>query len=236
MQQNIQVFKWTESMYIVSEVSRFLCKQLNINLLEELHKLGEVPLMTAGTDQLSIVHKLLYKEFDKGDQSSLVQLYQQLAETACEDLIKNSQFSEWAYQRFPSIRVHFPGNVSVFEFHRDSDYNHPLGEINHFLAITDCYNTAALWVEKNLGWNDVEPLNLNKGDLARLNTSVWLHGDRINNESYTRISMDFRCIPVSAIGSSKDKHSITKNIRFSTDAYFKVAGSKGPSVTSNTTA
>ena len=78
------------------------------------------------------------------------------------DQLKNetSYFGEWAIQRYPTIRFHFPNNVSVFEFHRDSNYLHPIGEINCFYALNECINSSALHVE-NLGFEDYVPLNLN---------------------------------------------------------------------------
>ena len=98
---------------------------------------------------------------------------------------------EWAVQAFPSIRVQFPNNLSVFEFHRDSDYNHPLGEINHFVAVTPCKSTAALWLERNLGWDNFAPLDLQPYQSAMINTSIFKHGDYINQEGYTRLSLIF---------------------------------------------
>ena len=136
------------------------------------------------------------------------------------DKLKNetSYFGEWAIQRYPTIRFHFPNNVSVFEFHRDSNYLHPIGEINCFYALNECINSSALQVEKNLGFEDYLPLNLKPGEFAILNTSIYQHGDFITKKSKTRVSMDFRFIP--SIFLSNDVSSLTKKIKFTSDSYF----------------
>ena len=72
------------------------------------------------------------------------------------EILKNETgyLGEWAIQRYPTIRFQFPENVSVFEFHRDSNYSHPIGEINCFYALNECIDSSALHVEKNLGFED----------------------------------------------------------------------------------
>ena len=169
----------------------------NINRLEgiqELHLIENEGLLKYGTDQKTMIHRILYKDFDE-PESNIIYNYRILCSEWLKNLREDYSINDWALQRFPSIRVQFPGNISVFEFHRDNDYNHPRGEINHFLAVTPCIETAALQVEKHLGWKDYVPLNLDKGESAILNTPIFEHRDIINNENYTRISIDFRAIP-----------------------------------------
>ena len=145
--------------------------------------------------------------------------YRSLCLEIVNKLKKETGYSkDWAIQRFPNFRFQFPNNISVFEFHRDSDYEHPLGEINCFYALTKCENSSALHVEKNLGFEDYVPLNLNPGQYALLNTSIYKHGDILNETKKTRISMDFRFIPISKL--SEGRISLTKGIEFNTNSYF----------------
>jgi hypothetical protein len=173
-----------------------------------------------GTDQATAAHKVLYKEFDNGLCSPLIQIYRQLCEEWVVDLSELHDIDLWAIQRYPSVRIHLPGNVSVFEFHKDSDYKHPLGEINHFLSLTRSHDTAALQVEDHLGWGDYKPLNLEKAQSAILNTSIFRHGDLPNQEGYTRVSIDFRAIPLKVLDLQAPSRSLTKVRNMDCNDYF----------------
>ena len=191
--------------------------------LDDLHNLlpDKKKLLQKGTDQSTVFHKAIYSTFDQPSffLSEFWQSYRLLS-LEILDKLKNetSYFGEWAIQRYPTIRFHFPNNVSVFEFHRDSNYLHPIGEINCFYALNECNNSSALHIEKNLGFEDYVPLNLKPGEYAILNTSIYKHGDFINKTRKTRVSMDFRFIP--NIFLSKDFSSLTKKIKFTSDSYF----------------
>ena len=114
--------------------------------------------------------------------------------------------------------TNFPNNISVFEFHRDSNYSHPIGEINCFYALNKCLDSSALQVEKNLGFEDYLPLNLKAGQYALLNTSIYKHGDILYQTRKTRVSMDFRFIPRNLL--NENKSPFTKGIKFTSDSYF----------------
>ena len=191
--------------------------------LEDLHKLSaeNEKLLKKGTDQGTLFHKAIYSTFDEPDHffSDFWFSYRNLCLEIVEILKKNTGFfEEWAIQRYPTFRFHFPNNISVFEFHRDSNYSHPIGEINCFYAINECINSSALQIEKNLGFEDYFPLNLTAGQYALLNTSIYKHGDILNKTNKTRISMDFRFIPKAFLKNQKS--SLTKNIKFNTNSYF----------------
>ena len=227
-QQNINIVKSSDKIKD-SFISHFKKSFSSLDLiknnfeLDELHNLlvYEKNLLQKGTDQSTVFHKAVYSTFDKPSffLSEFWQNYRVLSLEIVEKLKnKTCYFGEWAIQRYPTIRFHFPNNVSVFEFHRDSEYLHPLGEINCFYALNECINSSALHVEKNLGFEDYAPLNLKPGEYAILNTSIYKHGDLINKTRKTRVSMDFRFIP--NIFLSNDVSSLTKKIKFTSDSYF----------------
>ena len=191
--------------------------------LDDLHNflVDEKNLLQKGTDQSTLFHKAIYSTFDKPSffLSEFWQNYRILSLEIVDKLkIETCYFGEWAIQRFPTIRFHFPNNVSVFEFHRDSNYLHPIGEINCFYALNECINSSALHIEKNLGFEDYVPLNLKAGEYALLNTSIYKHGDFINQTRKTRVSMDFRFIPNKFLNNNVS--SLTKKIKFTSDSYF----------------
>lgn len=228
MKQKINLFKSTDNMRIafINHIKHaILSNNLNIkdNNIDNLHNvlINKEVLLQKGTDQSTIFHEAVYSTFNSSDyfSSEFWQNYKKLCLEIVENL-KNETgyFDEWAIQRFPTLRFQFPNNVSVFEFHRDSNYSHPLGEINCFYALNQCLDSSALQVENNLGFEDYYPLNLNPGEYAILNTSIFKHGDFLNKTKKTRVSMDFRFIPNKNLTSLKS--SLTKAIRFSSDSYF----------------
>ena len=191
--------------------------------LEDLHEIFEEhqELLQKGTDQSTIFHKAIYSSFDDPNYcfTEFCVNYRKLSLEVLVILKDQTGYKgEWAIQRFPTIRIQFPNNLSVFEFHRDSNYSHPIGEINCFYAINNCYQSSALQVERNLGFEDYVPLNLNPGQYALLNTSIYKHGDILNETKKTRISMDFRFIPISKL--TEGRSSLTKAIEFNTNSYF----------------
>ncbi len=191
--------------------------------LEDLHEIFEEhqELLKKGTDQSTIFHKAIYSSFDDPNYcfTEFCVNYRKLSLEVLVILKDQTGYKgEWAIQRFPTIRIQFPNNLSVFEFHRDSNYSHPIGEINCFYAINNCYQSSALQVERNLGFEDYVPLNLNPGQYALLNTSIYKHGDILNKTKKTRISMDFRFIPISKL--TEGRISLTKGIGFNTNSYF----------------
>ena len=227
-QQNINIIKSSDKIrdsFISHFKKTFFLKEIvekNFEL-ENIHDflIDKKKLLKKGTDQSTIFHKAIYSTFDEPSFyiSEFWQNYRVLALDIVNKLkVETGYFGEWAIQRYPTIRFHFPNNVSVFEFHRDSNYLHPIGEINCFYAINECLNSSALHIEKNLGFEDYVPLNLKPGEYAILNTSIYKHGDFINKTGKTRVSMDFRFIP--NIFLSNDVSSLTKKIKLTSDSYF----------------
>ena len=99
------------------------------------------------------------------------------------------------YQSFPSIRIQFPNGVSIPP-HKDSDHlsNHPLGEKNFLVPITEMKDTNSIWLESEEDRKDFKPYHLKYGNLFRFNGNTCMHYNKKNQEGKLRISMDFRII------------------------------------------
>ena len=190
--------------------------------LSELHNaLIDNHILKEGSDQSTLFHNAVYSTFDQPNFHSTEFWinYKKICLEIVDNLKKDTgYYGLWSVQRYPTIRFQFPNNVSVFEFHRDSNYQHPIGEINCFYALNDCLNSSALHVEKNLGFEDYVPLNLKSGEYAILNTSIYKHGDLLNKTNKTRVSMDFRFIPDMHL--KEERISKTNSIKFTSDEYF----------------
>lgn len=128
------------------------------------------------------------------------------------------------YQTIPTFRLHFPGNIAVGEYHRDRDYRdlswaERVREMNFFLPFTNAYATNTIWVESEEGKEDFSPLEVKYGQIAMWDGSNLLHGNKTNKETTTRVSVDFRVIPMSRYESSENG-SINTQTKFKLGQYY----------------
>jgi perosamine synthetase len=97
------------------------------------------------------------------------------------------------FQSFPSVRFQFMKSVTVPP-HKDSDKlsNHPLGEKNFLIPITEMKNTNSIYIESEPDKKDFKSIHLQPGDLYYFNANMCTHYNEENKENKLRISLDFR--------------------------------------------
>jgi UDPglucose 6-dehydrogenase len=189
--------------------------------LEDCHTMvdGASELLTRHTDQSTSLHQSVYKAFDNDCNFRI------LFESLVADVLKLNRISgeRVIVQTYPSVRFQFPGNISVYQFHQDSHYNHPCTERNIFYAVTDCIDTSALWIANTISSADddltFEPLNLKAGQAAQLNTTTAWHGDVPNLTQKTRVSLDFRILNEASDVNGLSTHSGKR--RFEIGSYYR---------------
>jgi len=177
-------------------------------------------LLNKNNDQSTYVHKLVYNAFDEDD--NFQKIYERIISHVCKCYRLHGE--RLLVQAYPSLRVQFPGNLSVFEFHKDRFYSHPDTEINTFLAITDCIESASLWSQQKLfgpfsAFSTYKPLNLVAGTFARLDTATTWHGDIPNLSSDTRISVDFRILR--SENELNHKETLSRKRKISVGSYYR---------------
>ena len=152
----------------------------------------------------TIFHKKFYKKLNEGWQEIIDQYH---------EFIQN-EVSPWfeddfLFQAFPSFRVQVPNQtaVSKWPFDSDPDHGHPDWEINFQVAITNMVDTSATWLESVPGLSDFKPLNLNAGQYAIFNGNKCRHGNKANKTGLTRVSFDFRVLPINRYDENTDKKS-----------------------------
>ena len=176
-------------------------------------------------DQDIKIYKYLYK-IDKGysltkknNRGSFLKLYDKFIIYLAKNIFKENI----VYQSKPTLRVHWPNNLAVGDFHRDRDYNHPNEEINFWVPITKANNTNTIWIESDYDKKDYRPINLLYGQYIYFDSGL-LHGNKMNIENKTRISFDFRIIPASKWDKNKysKKKSISRKKKFIVGDYYKI--------------
>ncbi len=193
-----QLYKWfTHSIGVKPENAHDILDKKYLNNL-----------LTKETSQSTNIHEKIYAGFDS--DTEFLRIYEQLLSSVCKKYKIDSD--RLIVQSFPTIQLQFPGNISMFEFHKDKFYNHSEQEINTFYAITECRDSSTIWLEKSHSqalnrFSTFSPLNLRPGEYAQLDTANRWNGDTPNLTSFSRLSMDFRIL----LSSS----SLSKNRSFS---------------------
>jgi len=113
------------------------------------------------------------------------------------------------YQSYPSVRFQFMESVTIPP-HKDSDHlsNHPLGEKNFIIPITEMSKTRTIIIESEPDKKDFTPITLNPGELFFFNGNTCTHYNEKNKENKLRISLDFRIILLKDYLNYLDKNEI----------------------------
>ena len=138
-------------------------------------------------------------------------------------------------QKTPNVRIHIPGNTnigtresdpneSIIGIHCDSEFNHPKGEVNIVLPLTDMFESNGIYFEPE-PVSDIDPMNyppmkMNKGQFFIGHLNVMKHYNKINKTGKTRVSLDFRVLPLSKYVASNHKRSATGKNKFLAGDYY----------------
>ncbi len=132
-------------------------------------------------------------------------------------------------QALPSLRIHIPGAKAVNRWHFDSDkeHNHPIGEINCLIALTEMYGKNSVWRESKPNQEDFMPFELSIGEMVYWNGNTCTHGNYINDTNVTRLSLDFRIFPRKKYllylneTNKSNTNSATTGLKFKLGSYYK---------------
>lgn len=216
MDNRYQVQKFSSSYYNFVKVIGDL---FGIYNLEDIHTLTEEKykdLFEVGKDSSTIFHKMFYDKLHQG-WGELQSMYDNFIQYA----VAPNYEEDFLYQAFPTIRFHLPNNIAVGAFHNDAEFNHPKGEMNYIIPLTNSDDTASCWLESEPGKKDVEPIPLRIGELVKFNGNELTHGNKKNETGKTRVSMDFRILPISKYNEEEEGESITLKTKFKEGSYYK---------------
>ncbi|MDA9801497.1 hypothetical protein N9C88_03545 [Candidatus Pseudothioglobus singularis] len=219
---DINTFNFYE--LFIKHLSSFGADNLNCLHLHVPKEFLPNKIVDVENDQALEFYKILYS-IDKGynltneEQNGVfLNTYKEFVFHLSSEIFKE----KLVFQRKPTLRVHFPGNKSVGAFHRDRDYNHPVEEINIWIPITSVINTNSIWIESEFDKGDHSPVNLNYGQGIIFDSGL-SHGNMINEENLTRLSFDFRVIPISSwkkISNKQLKTSVDQNLKLEIGDYY----------------
>ena len=194
----------------------------NHKQLESLHTLlpssETFDIVNVDSDNRTWFHRQFYQKINSG-WKDFEDEYRKFLRNEVVSVIGNDDF---VFQARPTYRVQIPGNKSVGDFHKDSDYNHQIGEINFVIALTDMKDTSAIWTESSPGKGDYFPVNVKKNQFFSFDGNMCMHGNKINETKITRVSLDFRILPISMYDPQFSKSSVTVNNKMVIGEYYDV--------------
>lgn len=180
---------------------------LGVDDLSALH--GDGPRWTDRDDQMSTWHRTFYDNIDM-----LTDLYRSFVYIVIAPLMGESFF----YQKVPTFRVHLPGNVAVGNFHTDATYHHPLGETTFWTPMTPARDTSSVWIADD---DDVlRAPSVMPGDIVEFSAVTRRHGNQLNTSGHSRVSFDFRCLPVRLLPDVEGPPSEHAKLRFIPGEYY----------------
>lgn len=206
----MKYFDYSTDLYpfrkIISEI-------LETNNLEKIHEVENYDLFVKGTDQSTKWHKLFYTNLDK-----FIPVYEKFINEFVQPIFGE----KIVYQKVPTFRTQLVKNLGVFEFHKDKAYKHNQEEINFYLPFTDAYETNTIWVESEEDKGDYQPMNTLYGQTVMWNGCHLMHGNKQNTTQNTRVSCDFRVIPISKYREDEGSSIYTK-MKFVVGEYYKIS-------------
>ena len=167
---------------------------IELNKLHCIQKLKYKVFTEVGKDSNTEFHKTFYKKLDK-DWDDIKYEYDTFIKN---EILPFLNLTEAMVQKFPTFRVMLPNNVAIVVNHHDSDqlHKHPKGEINFIMALTDMYDTNTVNVETMPRLNEYKKIILSAGESCCFNGNLCNHNNEINKTGKTRVSFDFRILPL----------------------------------------
>ena len=147
----------------------------------------------------------------------------------------------FAVQRLPSLRFNLPGSSALgargedgdtpgdtdacIGLHRDMEYGHQPGEMNFMLALTPVSGSNGLYVESAPGAADYRAVEMGAGGIFSFHGAGNRHHNQRNTTGASRVSMDFRIIPLSRYDHGRDEPAHApadkRELRFVIGQYFE---------------
>ena len=161
-------------------------------------------------------HKTFYNYLDSDKGKHMQLLYDKLI---VDVILPYLGINEALVQKFPSFRVQLPNNVAVAKIHTDNSLGHPIGEINFTYTFTEMRDTTSILIEKMPTMNEFMKIEADENNIVSFNANLCKHYNEVNKTGKTRMSMDFRVLPLN-YKTGYDGVSHTSNKKFTNGEYY----------------
>ena len=202
------------------------------NSIENIHNFYEDSIndeqVTIDTDTCTKYHQKYYKS---PYYNEMIILYQQFVKEVVLPLF-NCDDTEFVIQKEPSFRVSPPNNTALgfrpnmgdpedkIGLHCDRDYAHPDTEINFMLTFGNQYGNNSCYVETEPHNNNFVALEMKYGEFISFYGNKCRHFNRVNDTGISRVSIDFRVMPLSKYDSNCSNQSLHSKRKFIIGDYY----------------
>jgi hypothetical protein len=217
--KHVNNLKYDNSKYDFRDIVK---KCFNIDNLSEVHKNNPNydVFKSFGPDVQTWYHETFYNYLKTNDNGKDMQkMYDNLIE---EVILPYLGINEALVQKFPSFRVQLPGNIAVAKIHTDNSLGHPIGEINFTYSFTDMFDTNAIWIEKMPRMKEFIPIEQKENSISSFNANLCMHYNKLNKTGKTRMSMDFRVLPLNYYDKEKVLSSHSTKQKFVDGGYYNL--------------
>mgnify|MGYP003644835820 FL=1 len=146
-----------------------------------------------GPDVQTWYHETFYKYLKNENGDRMQKMYDKLIK---EVILPYLGLKKALVQKFPSFRIQLPGNKAVAKMHNDHSLGHPVGEINFTYSLTDMRDTNTIYIEDMPRTSNFLPINLIENNNICFNGNLCMHYNEINETGKSRMSMDYRILPL----------------------------------------
>lgn len=193
--------KYFKDLYNEENLHMLYLKSKDYEFLKDKLELGG--LNEVDTD----LHKKFYNDIKTNN--TFIKLYCSFIKDIYKEFFPNEKYM--IFQSFPSIRFQYMNSVTIPP-HKDSDHlsNHPFGEKNFLIPITEMKNTNSIYIESVCDKKDFKSVHLKPGELFYFNGNMCTHYNKKNHENKLRISLDFRIMPYEDYMKYTNNHDFKK--------------------------
>lgn len=183
--------------------------------------------------QKQVQHYELFREFGKDNNTEFHNHFYAMLKTEKGNEIRklfnrfvkkvilpDLNLQEALVQTFPTFRVHLPNNVAVALPHQDHELGHPIGEINFTIALTKMWGSNSVWIEKMPRSEMFTSIELEQNNCISFNGNLCQHYNQVNTTGKTRVSMDFRVLPLNYYVPATSVTSISTSQKFVEGGYY----------------
>jgi len=193
----------------------------NLENLSKVHSIGPSynVFKEFGVDTETWYHDTFYTYLKSEKGEKMKKLYDNLI---TDVVLPYMGLDRALVQQFPTFRVQLPNNIAVAKKHTDNLLGHPIGEVNFTYSFTNMYDTNTIWIEMMPRFNKYISMNLKENKLMSFNANLCMHYNKINETKNTRMSMDFRVLPLNYYDIDKALSSRSTKQKFIDGGYYKL--------------
>jgi hypothetical protein len=191
----------------------------NVDKLDEVHENNPEydVFQEFGPDVNTWYHDTFYNYYRSENGPKMQVLYDNMI---TDVVLPYLGLTEAYVQKFPSFRVQLPNNLAVAKMHTDNSLGHPRGEINLMYAFTDMYDTNTVLIEKMPRSKEFARMEMVANNTISFNGNLCMHYNELNTTGKTRMSMDYRILPVNYYPKEESFSHSTKT-KFVDGGYYK---------------